>query len=192
MNLPLKQNYKDLSLFLKKGEKAIISDFDNWIKKSKLKKQSRIDKYLRARSNLIDRIIRDNWKKLDLLKESDIAVFAVGGFGRGELHPFSDIDLLILSTFDLTKDQEKKIETFLGSMWDLGLEIGHSVRNAKENVIQAKKDVRNMTNILESRFVTGDPQVKNILENLISNKRIVPNAVNVVIDSKYFAWLIHA
>jgi [protein-PII] uridylyltransferase len=91
------------------------------------------------------------------------ALVAVGGFGRGELFPHSDVDVLVLMPDGVVVDQDpalkRKVETFIGNCWDMGLEIGSSVRTVSECVTQAESDVTVQTSLLESRRVTGDREL---------------------------------
>ena len=88
------------------------------------------------------------------------ALLAVGGFGRGELFPHSDVDVLVLMPDGTSADDDpelkRKVEDFIGGCWDAGLEIGSSVRTVSECVAQARTDVTVQTSLLESRLVTGD------------------------------------
>ncbi|MBK8073707.1 MAG: [protein-PII] uridylyltransferase [Ramlibacter sp.] len=87
------------------------------------------------------------------------ALVAVGGFGRGELFPHSDVDVLLLLPDHLAPDNDpalkQQLESFIGSCWDTGLEIGSSVRSVSECVAEAARDVTVQTSLLESRLVTG-------------------------------------
>jgi [protein-PII] uridylyltransferase len=89
-----------------------------------------------------------------------LALVAVGGYGRGELFPYSDVDLLLLLPPGAAPDTDaalrQRIEGFVGRCWDLGLEIGSSVRNVPECLRQAARDVTVQTALLEARLVTGD------------------------------------
>ncbi|WP_439105988.1 [protein-PII] uridylyltransferase [Congregibacter sp.] len=112
---------------------------------------------LRSRATLIDDLLRHAWEALGLPKER-IALVAVGGYGRGELHPHSDIDLLILRDGNNEADS-KGLESFLTLLWDLGLQIGHSVRSVDECIEQARKDVTVLTNLIEARLLLGEEKL---------------------------------
>ena len=88
------------------------------------------------------------------------ALVAGGGFGRGELFPHSDVDVLVLMPDGTSPDQDpelkRKVEAFIGNCWDIGLEIGSSVRTVSECVAQAQTDVTVQTSLLESRLIIGD------------------------------------
>jgi len=109
---------------------------------------------LRERAALIDDMLRYAWQDLGLAEEG-LALVAVGGYGRGELHPHSDIDLLILR-HSPDPDQTSGLESFLTLLWDLGLQIGHSVRSVDECVAQAESDVTVLTNLIEARLLLGE------------------------------------
>src|SRR3954464_1093749 len=85
-----------------------------------------------------------------------IAIVATGGYGRGELAPGSDIDLLFVRPFKQTAWGESVIEFILYMLWDLGLKVGHATRSLAESVRLAKSDVTIRTAILEARFLWGD------------------------------------
>ncbi|WOJ96381.1 [protein-PII] uridylyltransferase [Congregibacter brevis] len=109
---------------------------------------------LRARAALIDDVLRHAWETLEL-PEKRIALVAVGGYGRGELHPHSDIDLLVLRDGENEEDS-RSLESFLTLLWDLGLQIGHSVRSVEECISQALNDVTVLTNLIEARLLLGE------------------------------------
>jgi len=91
---------------------------------------------------------------------TSFALVAVGGYGRGELFPHSDVDVLVLMPEGTAADDDaqlkSKLEEFIGSCWDTGLEIGSSVRTLSECVAQAQSDVTVQTSLLESRLLIGD------------------------------------
>lgn len=109
---------------------------------------------LRDRARVIDSVLLFLWNDLGLPRER-MALVAVGGYGRGELHPQSDIDLLILRQGEDSADSEL-LENFLTLLWDLGLQIGHSVRNVSECIAQAASDITVLTNLIEARLLLGD------------------------------------
>ena len=90
----------------------------------------------------------------------ELALMAVGGYGRCELFPYSDVDVVVLlpdgTSIDHQPELKRRVEDFIGRCWDTGIEIGSSVRTVSECVSQAEKDVTVQTSLLESRLVTGD------------------------------------
>lgn len=93
--------------------------------------------------------------------EQPVALIAVGGYGRGELHPASDIDLMLLLKDKETPDTKLKIEQFIMLLWDSKLDIGHSVRTLDECIEEATKDITVVTNLMESRLLVGDESLFN-------------------------------
>ncbi|WP_445194040.1 [protein-PII] uridylyltransferase [Sphingomonas sp. Tas61C01] len=88
-----------------------------------------------------------------------LTLLAVGGYGRGEMAPFSDVDIGFLTPWKQTPWAEQVIESMLYALWDLGLKIGHSSRSLDEMVRQAKGDTTVRTALLEARFVCGDTEL---------------------------------
>ncbi len=111
-------------------------------------------KLLSNHCKLIDITLKDIW----LLSNIDKAcsLIAVGGYGRSELFPYSDIDLLILLPNQHNETLNLQIEHLIGFLWDIGLNVGHSVRTLDECLTEATQDVTVQTNLLESRLLTGD------------------------------------
>lgn len=112
---------------------------------------------LRNHAKLIDKLLKKVWQHSGL--NNEITLIAVGGYGREELFPFSDIDLLILMPDNASDAQNKKVETLVGVLWDLGLNIGHSVRTLQECITEAADDATIQTNLLESRLICGSEVV---------------------------------
>ena len=86
----------------------------------------------------------------------ELALIAVGGYGRGEMAPFSDIDIMFLMPKKATESHTKFIEFMLYILWDLGLKIGHSTRSIAESIDAANDDQTVLTSLLEMRHVAGD------------------------------------
>jgi [protein-PII] uridylyltransferase len=102
---------------------------------------------------------RETHKKSHLDKAPRIALIAVGGFGRGELSPFSDIDILFLYPNEGSKTAVQVndiVQHILYMLWDIGFQVGHSTRTMQELVNQANGDLRTKTSLLEARFLCGD------------------------------------
>ncbi len=108
-----------------------------------------------------DLILLALWQRYALTEQA--ALVAVGGYGRGELHPYSDIDLLILTCEKPAKAIVESIQDFVTGLWDLGLEIGHSVRSTKQCAAQAKLDISIATALSESRLLDGP---RDLFENM--------------------------
>lgn len=108
---------------------------------------------LRQYTRLLDQLLRDIWQTYRF--PPDISLIAVGGYGRGEMFPHSDIDLLILMPDQSDRLLQTKVESLIGVLWDIGLNIGHSVRTLEECLTEALHDVTVMTNLLETRWLTG-------------------------------------
>ena len=118
-----------------------------------------IHKVLRQLATHADKLLQQLWDQAGL--GAPCALLAVGGYGRGELFPYSDVDVLVLlpDAQGLAEDAALlgRIEAFIGHCWDAGLEIGSSVRSLSECLDEAAKDVTVQTALLESRWIAGDP-----------------------------------
>lgn len=84
---------------------------------------------------------------------------AVGGYGRGELYPGSDLDILIILDTDPNEHEQLNIQGLIAALWDVGLEPGHSVRTIKQCLDYSAKDITIQTSLLESRFLAGNQQL---------------------------------
>ena len=113
------------------------------------------------RATFIDLILHYAWHLYSW--GNDISLIAVGGYGRGELHPQSDIDILILLDNKTQDDYQDNIQSFITLLWDIGLDIGSSVRTLNECVRIAKDDVTVATNLVEIRRVAGNDKLRDQL-----------------------------
>ncbi len=146
--------------------KKHFADFHDWLSKSFA--QHPVNSLVKARAGFIDDVLVQLWHNLELHKSKDLSLIAVGGYGRGELHPCSDIDLLILAEGRLSLAQQEAIGQFVTLLWDLRLEVGHSVRTVKESVKLGKDDITIATNLLEMRLLTGNKALFEQLQQEVS------------------------
>ncbi|MDE2227658.1 MAG: [protein-PII] uridylyltransferase [Alphaproteobacteria bacterium] len=111
-----------------------------------------------------------------------MAVVAVGGYGRGELAPYSDVDLLFLLPYKATPHTEQVVEYMLYALWDLGLKVGQSTRSITETIAQAKSDLTIRTAILEARYVWGDQEIFDAMKAAFDAEIVKGNAAAYVRD----------
>ncbi|WP_166269500.1 [protein-PII] uridylyltransferase [Marinobacter caseinilyticus] len=122
---------------------------------------------VRHRADVIDRVLRLIWSRYPFADSADIALVAVGGYGRGELHPHSDIDLLILTRNGVEEAWQEDLSAFVTLLWDLRLDIGHSVRSIKESTDAAREDITILTNLLETRTIAGPDELRATLSTIV-------------------------
>ncbi len=134
-----------------------------------------IRKLIHERAWFTDHILQQAWRQLSCAEDRGIALLAVGGYGRGELHPHSDIDLLILLQDD-AEPYRDCIEQFLMLLWDIGLEVGQSVRNVGECAEEARADITVITNLMESRTLFGDEVLRQQMIAAISPEHMWSDA----------------
>lgn len=108
---------------------------------------------LRKHRILIDRALIQTWREFKV--PSELALVAVGGYGRGELFPYSDVDILVLLPSPHSPSLAALLESLIGRLWDLGLEVGHSVRTVSECVEESARDITVQTSLLEARLIAG-------------------------------------
>src|SRR3972149_1516957 len=108
---------------------------------------------LRQHRLLVDRTLKTMWNEAGLPRS--FALLAVGGFGRGALFPYSDVDLLVLLPDDPEHGYTSKLEALIGQLWDVGLEVSHSVRTLAQCDEEAAKDLTVQTTFLEARLIAG-------------------------------------
>lgn len=126
------------------------------------------------RAVIIDQILRSAWKQFMHTTPSP-AFVAVGGYGRGELHPGSDIDLLIILPQNDDTPYRGELESFLTFLWDIGLDIGQSVRSLDECVEQALLDITIATNLMEARLICGPEELFRKMRERTSPPAVWPS-----------------
>ncbi|MBU2886969.1 [protein-PII] uridylyltransferase [Gilvimarinus agarilyticus] len=127
---------------------------------------------IHERALFIDCILHYVWHQFDW--PEGISLEAVGGYGRCELHPHSDIDLLILLNESIEAECKDNLEQLLTLLWDIGLEIGHSVRTIEQCLQIAAEDITVGTNLMESRTLVGDSKMRATLEKLSQERNLWP------------------
>ena len=130
---------------LKNGREALFAAY---------RRRPRAHTLLAGLSALTDSVLRDIWRAHDLPEHA--ALVAVGGYGRGEMYPQSDVDVLILLDDALPECELARFEPLIGLFWDVGLPIGHSVRRLAECLAESAGDITIQTNLLEARHLAGD------------------------------------
>ncbi len=122
---------------------------------------------LHGHCRLVDHLLQAIWDAAEL--PANYAFVAVGGYGRGELFPYSDIDLLIL-TGNNQEHPEEKIEQLVVTLWDVGLEVGHSVRSVPECEAESASDITVQTTLREARLLAGNPATFEALQRSLTQR----------------------
>ena len=144
--------------------KKVIQDADNYLNEHFT--HVAIDEIVKLRSDFFDALLVHLWKCADLATEN-ISLNAVGGYGRQTLHLHSDIDICVLFPQDLSPHQASQIGLFFTQLWDIGLELGHSVLAVNEIDNACKADITVATTLFEIRHLTGpETHAKQVLEKL--------------------------
>ena len=133
-----------------------------------------VEALVHARAALIDTVLREVWRAQLGSDGRAWALVAVGGYGRAELHPCSDIDLLVLVPAPVDPSGRSRIEAFVAFLWDIGLEVGHSVRTVEECVQESAPDVGVMTTLLEARCVSGERQLLEAMRKALAPEHVWP------------------
>lgn len=154
--------------------RAALRHATDTLKRRFLKDSSAVKALVRAHARLIDELLVRAWRQY-IPCGSSLGLIAVGGYGRGELHPHSDIDVLILAPEDSREASREGIEGFLLFLWDMGLEVGHSVRSIEDCVEQASQDITVATNLMESRLLAGPEDAYEEMRRQTGRDRIWPS-----------------
>ncbi len=133
-----------------------------------------VEDLVHARAALVDVVFREVWRAQGLSEVGDWALLAVGGYGRGELHPCSDIDILLLVPEAPDERGRNAVERLVTFLWDIGLEVGHSMRTVEECAQESVADVGVMTTLLEARMLAGNSELVSRMREALSPERIWP------------------
>ncbi|MGB9991867.1 [protein-PII] uridylyltransferase [Pseudoduganella rhizocola] len=126
---------------------------DRQVVTATFKADGKPEKLLIGLRQSVDAVLTTAWESAAL--PADTALVAVGGYGRGELFPYSDVDVLILLREQPDDATRHKLEELVQLLWDLGLEVGHSIRTVDECLSESKADITVQTSLLEARLITG-------------------------------------
>lgn len=130
-----------------------------------------VSELIKERSVFIDQILKKIWHHS--FDAENFALVAVGGYGRGELHPHSDIDLLILCKTPFSDSD--KISHFITLLWDMGFEVGHAIRTVEECLQAGLEDITTATNLLEARWITGNYELFEALQTIWKSDSFWPS-----------------
>ncbi len=151
------QNAAEIRQSLRAARAALQQDFEA---------HPQPQRQLHAHAKLVDEHLRMVWQMLAMPPE--LALVAVGGYGRNELYPHSDIDLLILLPQQPDATLQQRLQELVGILWDIGLEVGHSIRTVGDCMAESS-DVTVQTNLLEARLITGDQPLFLEMRETLSN-----------------------
>lgn len=154
--------------------RALLQNFTNqqW---DRFEHKTPIQHLISERTNFIDQLLRRVWKHY-IPSNSQLCLVAVGGYGRGELHPFSDIDILIITPSQQIPESEyRAIETFITYLWDIGLQVGHAIRTQEDCYSIGRSDLSTATNYIESRWLIGHYEAFESLKQLLKHPNFWPS-----------------
>lgn len=140
----------------------------------KYRQNHKISEIVASRAKVADQILRLAWQTQRWPDSEQISLAAVGGYGRGELLPHSDIDLLVLTKKDSGDHYKEQVSRFVALLWDIGLEVGMSVRSIKQCVKEAKNDITVATALMESRTLVGDPSLHEEMMQATLDRKVWP------------------
>ena len=156
--------------------KQQLEQFANYQKQEFLNHHPVTDLVL-GRAEYIDLLLNRLWQHFGFSALPNISLVAVGGYGRGELHPLSDIDILIVSRKGLPESLAGKVSEFITLLWDLRLEVGHAVRSVEECAEIGREDLTVATNLQEARLLCGCEETFHQLRMVIHSEAFWPSEV---------------
>lgn len=131
---------------------------------------SPVAELIKERANFVDQILKKLWNTF--IPDPTACLIAVGGYGRGELHPYSDVDLLVVT--DNPMAHQEAFSQFITFLWDIGFDVGHSIRSLEDCYREGIEDVTTATNLLESRWITGNYEMFEGVQQLWKNPDFWP------------------
>lgn len=161
LSIPADHYQPELHLPIRHWRQNIEQILDN-----ALNQQTPIREIVQTRCQALDKILQILFQFYELDK-TNVALFATGGYGRGELHPHSDVDILLLSPNELDERQEHKISLLVASLWDIGIEPAFVVRSVQACDMACQSDITIATTLLETRMLAGNPTLADIPQQLV-------------------------
>jgi [protein-PII] uridylyltransferase len=131
-----------------------------------------VDRLVALRARAADHLLKEAWAHC-VPADAPLALFAVGGYGRGELFPQSDIDLLVLADTDAQQAQHAALSRFFAMLWDAGLPVSHAVRSS-DQCTEAAADQTVLTALIEWRALCADEAAQAMLTAAISPQQVWP------------------
>src|SRR3954471_10207417 len=140
----------------------------------RFKADESVETLVHARADLIDAVLREVWRSQLPAGFDSWTLAAVGGYGRGELHPHSDVDILILVPQTPDETGRGVVERVVTFLWDINLEVGHSVRTVEQCAEESAADVGVMTTLIEARLLAGNEALLAQMREAVSADRVWP------------------
>jgi len=153
--------------------RAALTEGDDRLK-ARFADDEPVERLVRDRARLVDLLLRTAWSLHVGQHEREVALIAVGGYGRGELNLCSDIDLMILLPKSEAAPWQSALERFLTFLWDMGLEVGHSVRTIDDCQRESAADVSVATTLIEARLLAGPGQLFEAMRRALAPERVWP------------------
>ncbi len=153
--------------------RTVLGEGDNRLKQ-RFNDEDSVEVIVRDRARLVDALLRAAWHLHVGKQFRELALVAVGGYGRGELNLCSDIDVMILLPKSEDSAWQSGLGQFLAFMWDIGLEVGHSVRTIDDCQRESAADVSVATTLIESRLLAGPEPLLEAMRRALSSERVWP------------------
>ena len=132
-----------------------------------------VSQLVRERAHLVDTVIADTWQRVGGNFADRFILAAVGGYGRNELHLYSDVDLLLLVPSERkARAASDEIAAFLAFLWDVGMEVGHSTRTVRECSSESQNDISIATTLMESRLIAGPEKLFKSMQKAVAPPKV--------------------
>jgi [protein-PII] uridylyltransferase len=153
--------------------RGALTEGDNRLKQ-RFHEDEPVERLVRDRARLVDTLLKAAWAQHLGEHVRELALIAVGGYGRGELNLCSDIDIMVLLPKSETAPWQPDLERFLTFMWDIGLEVGHSVRTIDDCQRESAADVSVATTMIEARLLFGPESLFEAMRRALAPERVWP------------------